>query len=57
MCNSETQKMRSNLLHSDWLKFEMEEHFLIGREQLHHQGALLSIVSTDLIGREPSRDI
>ena len=56
-------KMWGNLLHSDWLKFEMERsdwscaychqgapreipyyrsnvgHFLIGREQFHHQGA------------------
>ena len=32
-------------------------HFLIGREQFHHQGRHGVIVSTDLIGREPSRDL
>ena len=63
MCNSEAPNLWSNLLHYDWLKFEMErsdwscaycrqgapretqyyrsnvEHFLIGREQFHHQWA------------------
>ena len=33
------------------------EHFLIGREQFHRQGHFRSIMSTVLIGRDPSRDL
>ena len=78
MCLFEGLKMRGNLLHSDWSKFEMERfdwscaycrhgapseipyyrshegHFLIGRKQFHHQGAPHGLI---LIGRERSRDL